>query len=352
MTKPSWFLRPPVAALRASLRHHARGAGHGGCSVLFRMSPRRIAIPLLLCSAACSTYTVRKSALAPHITPPMRNGQNLMGAAAEAAVGTSAVARASDPVEGPDANAGLYIPRVEVTAALRKRISEDMDLGLLYDHGFRRGAIATSEDQPEPNNGSVYGGGVTGFYSVPTGTPGLRVGIGLDLLMYSVPYVEYRTCVDFCGSEPYSRVDHDRDSIGVYSLAVIPSYHTGRITLFGGGTVRNHPTIEKGSIEGPLDSDDEVDSGPPNFILSGGIDVELGQGIRAMAIVYQPMDKDPVDYGPTLGLGLTLPLGRHHEPPPPPPQPYAYPPPQPYGYPPPQPYPPPPQPAPPPPPPQ
>ncbi|HEU5057324.1 MAG TPA: hypothetical protein VFU21_12395, partial [Kofleriaceae bacterium] len=289
------------------------------------MKPSRLVIPLLFCSAACTTYTVRRSALAPHIAPPMRNGQNLMGASAEAAVGASALGRAKDPVEGPDANAGLYIPRVEAVAALRKQVSSDFDLGVLYDHGFRRGAIATSEDQPEPNNGSVYGGGVTGFYSVPTGTPGLRVGIGLDLLLYSVPYVEYTTEVD--GS--YSRVDHDRDSIGVYSLAVVPSWSTGRVTLFGGGTVRNHPTIDKGDIEGgvdPLfDEDDDVESGPPNFILSAGIDVELGQGIRAMALVYQPIDREPVKYAPTFGLGLTLPIGRYKPPrrePPPPPQPY------------------------------
>ena len=327
------------------------------------MSLSRLVVPLLFCSAACATYTVRKSALAPHIAPPMRSGQNLMGAAAEASVGASALARAKNPVEGPDANAGLYIPRVEVVAALRKRISEDMDLGLLYDHGFRRGAYATSEDQPEPKNGSTYGGGVTGFYSVPTGSPGLRVGIGLDLLMYSVPYVKYTTEVD----GTYTRVEHDRESVGVYSLAIIPSFRSGRVTLFGGGTVRNHPTIDKGDIEGGIDpylsDDDEVESGPPNFILSAGLDVELGQGIRAMAIVYQPVDKDPVDYGPTLGIGLTLPLGRYKPPPPPPPpqpQPYyGYPPqpyppqpypPQPYPYPPPpQPAPPPPQPAPPPP---
>jgi hypothetical protein len=307
---------------------------------------RLAALPLLLiCGGACTTYTVRKSALAPHIAPPMRSGQDMGGATAEAAVGASALARGKAPVEGEDANAGLYIPRVEVVGALRKRISEDLDLGILYDHGFRRGAYATSEDQPEPRNGSVYGFGVSGFYSVPTGSPGLRVGIGLDLLTYSIPYVEYRTCVDFCGGTPYTRVDHDRDSVGVYSLAVIPSWKSGRFTLFGGGTVRNHPTIEKGSIEGVLDSDDEVDSGPPNFIVHAGLDVELGQGIRAMAMVYQPVDRSPVEYAPTLGVGLTLPLGRYK-----PPKPAAAPPPAPYyGYPPPQPYPPPPQPYPPPP---
>lgn len=290
------------------------------------MNPSRLAVLLLFCSAACTTYTVRKSALAPHMQPPMRSGQNLMGASAEAAVGASALARAVEPKEGKDANAGLYIPRVEVVAALRKRVSEDMDLGLLYDHGFRRGAYATSEDQPEPNNGSVYGGGVTGFYSVAMGAPGFRVGIGLDLLMYSVPYVKYTTEVD--GS--FTRVEHDRDSIGVYSLAVIPSWRSGRVTLFGGGTVRNHPTIDKGDIEGPidpiLDDDEEVESGPPNFVVQAGVDFELGQGIRAMAIVYQPIDQSPVEYGPTLGIGITLPLGRYKPPPPPQPLPPDHPP--------------------------
>jgi hypothetical protein len=85
------------------------------------------------------------------------------------------------------------------------------------------------------------------------------------------------------------------------------------------------------------------------FILHAGVDVELGGGLRAMALVYQPIDQNPVQYYPTLGVGLTIPLAKR-EPPPPPPQ-YA-PPAYPYPPPPPQQYPPAPPPPPPPPPPQ
>jgi hypothetical protein len=303
-------------------------------------------LALLATSAACTTYTVRKSALAPHIAPPMRSGQDLGNATAEASFGASALGRTDAPVEGQDANAGLYIPRVQMFGALRKRLGDDFDLGVLYDHGFRRGAFATSDDQPEPRTGSTYGLGVTSFYSIEV-DPRFRIGIGGDLMIYSIPYVEYRTCVDFCGDAPYTRVEHDRDSIGVYSLSVIPSWRSGRLTLFGGGTIRNHPTIDKGQIDDIFDDDDEVEGGPPNFIVQAGIDLELGQGIRAMAIAYQPVDEDPVDYAPTFGLALTFPLGRHRKATPAPAaQPYP-----PYGYPPPQqPYPPPPQPYPPPPP--
>jgi hypothetical protein len=312
------------------------------------MGMKKTGLVVLALATGCSTYSVRKSALAPHIAPPMRSGQDLGEASGEASFGASTLASAAAPQEGDGANAGLYIPRVEVVGALRKRISDNLDLGVMWDHGFRRGAYATSEDQPSPNKNNVYGGGLSGFYSLATSAPGLRIGVGLDLLLYSIPFVEYRTCVSLCGGQTYTQVDHDRETIGVASLSVVPSWKTGRLTVFGGGTLRNHPTVEKGSLE-VLDVDDEVEGGPVNFILHAGVDVELGGGLRAMALVYQPIDQNPVQYYPTLGVGLTIPLAKR-EPPPPPPQ-YA-PPAYPYPPPPPQQYPPAPPPPPPPPPPQ
>jgi hypothetical protein len=261
-------------------------------------------------ASGCTTYTVRKSALAPHIAPPLRSGQGMGASAAEASVGASTLVSAGAPEEGEGANAGLYIPRVEMNAALRGQLRENLDIGVLWDHGFRKGAYATSEDQPSPDNGSVYGGGGSLFYSMQTGAPELRVGFGIDLMIYSIPYVEYRTCVDFCGDGPYTTVTHDRDNIGVYSLSLVPSWHSGRLTLFGGGTVRNHPTIEKGSVEGVFDSDDEVTGGPAVFIAHAGLEVEVGGGVKAMGLVYQPLEQDPVRYLPTLGVALTVPLAR------------------------------------------
>lgn len=284
----------------------------------------RLVLAVLTLTSGCTTYTVRKAALAPHIAPPLRNGQGMGDARAEAQVGASTLMSAGAPEEGENANAGLYIPRVEMNAAMRTRVRPNVDVGFLWDHGFRQGAYATSEDMPEPKNGSVYGGGPSIFYSMPTGAPELRIGLGLDFMIYSIPYVEYRTCVDFCDGQPYTTVTHDRDNIGVYSLSVVPSWHSGRFTIFGGGTMRNHPTIEKGSVEGVFDSDDEVTGGPAMLIAHAGLEMDVGGGVRAMGMVYQPLEQDPVRYMPTVGVALTLPFA-HDTPPAPttPPSPYA-----------------------------
>jgi hypothetical protein len=260
--------------------------------------------------AGCSTYSVRRSALAPHIAPPMRSGHGMGDASAEAAFGASALASTARPAQG-DEGAGLHIPSVELGGALRGRLTDYLDAGLLIDYGMRQGATSTSDDQPTPKNGSVMGAGASLFLSVPTASPALRLGVGLDLMAYSIPYVEYRTCIENCAGHPYTTVDEDRETIGVYSLSLVPSWRVGRVTLFGGGTVRNHPTIDKGSVQGEdLDLIDDVEPGPLNLVVSAGAELELGAGVRAMGLVYQPLTADPVDYAPTFGVALTVPLGR------------------------------------------
>ncbi|HUS63702.1 MAG TPA: hypothetical protein VMZ28_04125 [Kofleriaceae bacterium] len=272
----------------------------------------RLVLAVLTLASGCTpvpTYTVRRAALAPHAAPPLRNGQGMQDRVLEGSVGASTLMSADAPKEGQDANAGLYIPRVEMNAAMRVRARQNLDIGLLWDHGFRQGAYATSEDIPEPKNGSVYGGGPSIFYSMPTAAPGLRVGLGFDFMIYSIPYVEYRTCATNCGGNTTSTVTHDRDQIGVYSLSVVPSWRSGRFTIFGGGTVRNHPTVEKGTVE-VADGDDEVSGGPAVLIAHAGMEVDVGGGVRAMGMVYQPLEEDPVRYMPTFGVALTVPLAR------------------------------------------
>ncbi len=257
--------------------------------------------------SACGTYSVRKSALAPHLAPPMRSGHGT-GQGSALAFGSPTVATAVAPEEGPGAHAGLHIPRAEVGGALRGALTPNFDVGFVWDYGARQGATKTAADEPSPQNGGVWGGGLSMFYSAPTGHPGIRLGLGLDLLRYSVPYVEYRTCVADC-VEPYTDVHHDREGVNVYSVSVIPSWRHGSVTLFGGGTLRNHPMVDKGEIEIGVYPDDEVSEGPANFIATVGAEVELFGGVRALGMVYQPLTQDPVRYGPTFGAALTIPLG-------------------------------------------
>lgn len=258
---------------------------------------------------------MRRAALVPKIQPSQRNGQPMGNAVSEVSAGTAGLVSLTEPGEVEEANAGIAVPRSQVNAAARLKVAPNFDLGLLWDHGFDEGSIAISDDQPDPE-GDVYGAGLSTYYSAETVDPRFRVGVGLDLLFYSVPYVEYRNCIENCFGERFTEVDHDRDTIPVLSAALIPSYRLSpKWTVFGGVTMRNHPTIPKEDIEGSIDFEEEVESGPFNYLVSAGIEREIFGRVRAMLVLYQPVVANPVRYGPTIGLNVTLPLGRRDPPP-------------------------------------
>ena len=60
----------------------------------------RLLLAALTITSGCSTYTVRKAALGPHIAPPLRNGQGMADARGEAQVGASTLMSAGAPEEG------------------------------------------------------------------------------------------------------------------------------------------------------------------------------------------------------------------------------------------------------------
>ncbi len=294
-------------------------------------------IALAVAASACSTYSVRRAALVPHQQPLQRSGQGIGSSRIELGLGTPNLGSIGAPEEAEGANAGIVLPRHEVTGNFRARVTENFDLGLLWDHGFDEGSRKVSEDMPNPDNGDVMGYGVSAYFSAPI-DPSFSLGIGADLLMYSIPYVEYSVCVDNCPGGQFTIIDEDRDTIPVISLGIIPSWKlSDRVVLFAGATLRNHPTIEKSDVEtGPdLFDDEEVDMGPENLVLSAGVEVKLAAGIRGMAYVHQPAAGDPVDYGPTFGIGFSIPLIRDQpaqgplagQPPTAPPGPYPPPPP-------------------------
>jgi hypothetical protein len=220
-----------------------------------------------------------------------------------------------DPEEGDDANAGVEIPRYHFDGAFRTRRGE-MDIGFMIDWGMDNGSKSVREDQPDVENGDVIGAGFTLHWSSQI-SPEFRLGVGFEAKIYSVPWVEYITEVNGL----YTIVDEQRDNIAVLGAAVIPSYRVAsNFVLFGGVTLRNHPTIERSDIEiSPgVYEDDEVEFGPGNIIVSGGAELELGNGMRAMAYVYQVATRDPVAYKPAVGIFFTLPLGREPAAQPPP----------------------------------
>ena len=265
-------------------------------------------------SAGCATYSVRRSALVPQLAPSPHTGQPVAGRA-ELGARASTAALGVDPSEASGANAGLYVARTQFGGGLRARVSENFDLGPLLELGLEEGSMPIARDMPDrPHHGSTYGLGVGMQYSIAA-SPRLRVCLGLDLLFYSVPYREVGTCVKDCEYGVPAYMEVGRQTVGVASFAVLPSYALSpRATLFGGVTIRNQPTNTKGSVAGELgtilDADAEVREGPYNVMIGGGLQVALAPGTLATVQLVQPITQDPVVYGPLASVGLSQAFGR------------------------------------------
>ncbi|HTJ45869.1 MAG TPA: hypothetical protein VL463_27385 [Kofleriaceae bacterium] len=258
------------------------------------------------------TVAANRVALVPHATPLTTTGQPLGASAAFTAGATNAFDVAKPQLGNPEV--GLEIPSAQAHGDLAFRLTRNFSMSLSYDRGLHQGATPLKWTQPPVDGGDAEGYGVGFAYSIETDEPGLRVGIGTQLTAWNVPYTEYRACISGCDFDgipvEYSDVVTGTDDVGGLAIAIVPSYHTGKWTYFGGLTGANHPTLIEKGIESSLDVGGKVQGGPFNLIAHAGVAVELVDGVSASAYVAQDLVRDPVAYRPSVGVLLSVPLGR------------------------------------------
>lgn len=256
------------------------------------------------------TYEVRRSAFVPHLVPPARSGQPPAGRVQLAGYDSTVIVPV-DPVEAPNANSGLYVARHQIGGGARIRVGESsFDVGPEVEVGLPADAMRTSEDAPGQPEGATWGSGISMQYAIPLGDM-MRLGIAGGFLLYTVPYREIATCISGCSS---GYEESGRHFVPVYSLSLLPSVRVNRsLVAFGGVTFRNQPTNTGDAIETKeaFESDDsaEVRAGPMNMIVAAGVEVDLGAGLKAFTQLAQPITRDPLAYGPSVGAGLSLALG-------------------------------------------
>ena len=51
-----------------------------------------------------------------------------------------------------------------------------------------------------------------------------------------------------------------------------------------------------------------------NVTLHAGIGVDVGSGVRANLFVHQTVTRDPIAYGPAIGMTVSIPLGDRAQP--------------------------------------
>ncbi len=294
-------------------------------------------------AAGCNVNRVNRAALVPHMTPTLRSGAP-MQTPAEISLGASSIAHTK--LGSSDDQAAVEVPGLQAEGAMRVRLGR-ASLGLIYAEGFDAGAKPIDDNQPPVEAGNTRGYGFTVSGAIPAGDPRWHVGVNAELINWSVPYVEYSTCVQNCGGANWTFMEEGRASVSQFALGILPTYDGGTWNAWGGLTFRNHPTIEQKGVEVGLDFEDEVEEGEFNTVLSAGIDFELGGGFRAGVTAYQVVHGAPASYGPGFAAMITIPLGHRdvatppapptgpaapYPPPGPPPPPPPGPPPPPPGY--------------------
>jgi len=252
---------------------------------------------------------VQRSARVPHAAVPLSSGQPL-AAPVEASAGLSNVTDVLKPRVG-DPSQAVEVPATQMRNEIRVRVGDRAQAGLIYEHGFGATSQKPDETQASVGDGDVMGGGVSFGYSFETGTPGLAIGTTVELMSWSVPYVEYATCTNCLGAD-VTVIDRGRATPMTLGVGVAPSFRRGNVTVFGGAFARNHPTTQRKEYGADItfdDDDGDVKNGPFNVLLHAGVEVELQQWLSALVVVHQNVIANPVQYGPGIGIALNARLG-------------------------------------------
>jgi hypothetical protein len=251
-------------------------------------------------------YRVQRTARVPHPAAPLRTGEPLAGPI-ELSVGASSVADARRP-ELVDHDASIEVAREQMRAELRIRLAKRGEITAIYEQANSASMQALDMTQAPVESGAPNGIGLAMRYSIDTGQPGLSFGVGVEAMSWEIPYVEYRTCVEFCeeNDAPLQQMHHGYEGVSTFGLSLTPTYRRGNLALFGGAYTRRHPTIvRKGEELYSTDYDQDVDAGRYNWLVSAGIEYRLPI-VSFMATVQQNLTRDPVQYGPSFGLAIAF----------------------------------------------
>jgi hypothetical protein len=251
-------------------------------------------------------YRVQRTARVPHPAAPLRTGEPLAGPI-ELSVGASSIGDVTSP-ELVDQDASVEVAREQMRAELRIRLGKRGEIAPIFEQAIAGSMQALDSTQAPVDRGAPTGYGLATRYSFDTGAPGFSFGVGLEAMSWEIPYVEYRTCVEFCeeNGAPSSQINHGYETVSTLGLSLTPTYRRGNLALFGGAYTRRHPTIvRKGTEMYATDYDQDVDGGRYNWLLHAGVEYRLPI-VSLMATVQQNLTRDPVQYGPSFGFAIAF----------------------------------------------
>lgn len=250
-------------------------------------------------------YVVQRSARVPHPAAPLRTGEELHGPV-EVSLGEDVAAEPTTP-KLHDESTAIESPNRQARGELRVRLGQRAELAAVYVRSLE-GSFRPLQSGLAPGiEGTPSGGGLAFRYSIPLSNPHWTVGLGFDLMTWSVPYIEYRTCVSECEGVPKMEVNRDTTTVGSLGVGVTPTWRSGNWRVFGGVYAARHPTIIRKGSEIGSDTGTDVDGGPYNAVLHAGVELRM-DNFAFLVAVDQDVSADPVAYGPTIGFAVSAAL--------------------------------------------
>jgi hypothetical protein len=244
------------------------------------------------------TYDIRQSSLVPAATaPPVPTNTGL----GHAWVSDSTIVFLDPPELAPNENAGLWIPRTQVELALGFHASDHFGMRGVGLVGAPWGAMAAAPTTlPNPGT-SVFGGGLA--MSFRGRGAGDRVYFDFDVACQLLSVPSY-VIIDDSGSvpSPISSGHLERDEVWLGWIAIVPHVVVNEdVTLLGSFSLRNHPTNLASFTS--TEAEAEVEEGPVNLVVALGAEVHAEEWLDIVPIVQWPVTRDPVVYGPIIGVG-------------------------------------------------
>lgn len=201
--------------------------------------------------------------------------------------------------------AGIAVAQHQARMAFAIAPTHALRVTYFHERAFHSDSHEISPTIPPLDDRSAlgYGMGIDG--SIPTSTPGFRIGVATELEIWSCPYVSY-TSETTGGS---LTVDEGRSNVGTVALGLTPSYRSGHWTGYGNVTMRNHPTMIEKQSSDLIPPDPEVTGGPLNVVAAAGVAFRQ-DNVEVALDVHQTVTTDPVQYGPAIGLWMRIEGGK------------------------------------------
>lgn len=254
-------------------------------------------------------YAVRRSALVPHPQPPMQTG-HAPDDDLRLTVYDSTVLVPVRPVETAGANAGLYVARHNLGGDLAIAVSPRTELLLGGEASLLRGAMAISRDAPPPplDTSAVFTMRAGMAHAVQL-SDDVQLGLHLSLGSSTIPYNEEGRCLMNCGASTYYATSGTHEVMD-WSASLLPNYRVGRLTMFGGLTLTNHPTNSKydtvRETQLAYEDDAQTRTGPTYAIAGAGAEWAASRTVHFLAQVFEPLSTSVAAYAPAFAVALSV----------------------------------------------